>query len=77
MWEAEWEKNLLEAAMENVKRRLDPQKFQIFTFYVQKEWPPEKVAAQFGVSVDQVYQTKHRVTDAIKAEVQRLEKDVT
>ncbi|MCL4788434.1 MAG: sigma-70 family RNA polymerase sigma factor, partial [Verrucomicrobia bacterium] len=28
-WEAEWQVNLLQAAMENVKRRLDPQRAQV------------------------------------------------
>ena len=55
LWNTEWEKNLLEAAMTKVKRQLDPQKYQIFDLYVNKEWPPEKVAATFGISVDQVY----------------------
>lgn len=76
-WEAEWETNLLHAAIENVKRRLDPQRYQIFDFYVNKEWAPAKVAESFGVSVDQVYQVKHRVTELIKAEVRRLEKEMT
>jgi RNA polymerase sigma-70 factor (ECF subfamily) len=77
VWEAEWETNLLNAAMNNVKRRGDPQKYQIFDFYVNKDWPPGKVAESFGVSVDQVYQIKHRVTEAIRAEVRRLEKEMT
>ena len=63
MWEAEWETNLLHAAMDNLRRSIDPQRYQIFEFYVNKEWPPEKVAARFGVSIDQVYQVKHRVFD--------------
>ena len=77
VWEAEWENNLLNAAIAKVKRRLDPQKYQIFDFHVNKEWPPEKVAARFNISVDQVYVIKHRVTEAIKAEVARLEKEMT
>ncbi len=77
VWETEWETNLLNAAIENVKRRLDPQRYQVFDFYVNKEWPPDKVAASFGVSVDQVYQIKHRVTDLIRTEVRRLEKEMT
>ena len=76
-WEAEWESNLLQAALDNLKRRIDPQRLQIFEFYVNKEWPPEKVAERFGVSVDQVYQIKHRVAEALRAEVVRLEKEVT
>lgn len=77
VWEAEWQANLLQTAMENVKRRLDPQRAQVFDFYVNKEWPAEKVAERFEVSLDQVYQTKHRVTEALRAEVNRLEKEMT
>ena len=62
--------------MAKVKRRLDPQKFQIFDLYVNKAWAPEKVAATFGVSVDQVYLAKHRTTELIKEEVKKLEQDV-
>jgi RNA polymerase sigma factor (sigma-70 family) len=77
VWEADWQANLLAAAMEDLKRRIDPQRFQIFDFYVNKEWPPEKVAERFGVSVDQVYQIKHRLTATLRDEVIRLEKEVT
>ena len=77
VWEAEWENNLLEAAIAKVKRHVDPLKYQIFDLYVNKDWPPEKVAGCFGVSVDQVYVIKHRVTETIKAEVKRLQKEIT
>jgi RNA polymerase sigma-70 factor (ECF subfamily) len=77
LWNAEWERNLVEAAIANVKRKIDPQKYQIFDFYVNKQWPAEKVAAQFGVPVPQVYLAKHRVTELIKAEVKRLDKEMT
>jgi len=76
IWNAEWEKNLIETAMAKVKRRLDPQKFQIFDLYVNKEWPPEKVAATFGISVDQVYLAKHRTTEMIKEDVKKLEQKI-
>jgi DNA-directed RNA polymerase specialized sigma24 family protein len=76
-WQAEWETNLMNAAMENLRRRIEPQRLQIFDFYVNKEWPPEKVAERFGVSIDLVYQVKHRVTEAIRAEVIRLEQEMT
>jgi RNA polymerase sigma factor (sigma-70 family) len=77
IWEAEWETNLLQVAKENLKRRIDPQHSQIFDFYVDKEWPPEKVAERFSISVDMVYQTKHRVIQLLRAEVARLEKEMT
>ena len=76
LWDAEWEKNLYEAAVARVKRRLDPQKFQIFDLYVNKAWTPEKVAATFGISVGQVYLAKNRTMDLIKKEVKRLEREI-
>lgn len=72
LWEIEWEKNLLVAALGKVKRHLDPEKYQLFDFLVNKEWPSEKVAESFGISVDQVYLAKHRITGLIKEEVKRL-----
>jgi len=77
LWEAEWEKNLFEAAIGHVKRRFDPQKYQIFDLYVNKEWAPERVAEAFGIPVGQVYLAKHRVTTMIKEEVKRLETEMT
>src|SRR2546425_1297771 len=65
IWEAEWENNLVNAAVTKVKCHLDPQKYQIFDFYVNKNWPPEKVAKTFSISVNQVYLVKHRVTGLI------------
>jgi RNA polymerase sigma-70 factor (ECF subfamily) len=77
LWNTEWEKNLLEAAITNVKRSMDPQKYQIFDLYVKKEWPAEKVAQAFSINVSQVYLIKHRVGEMIKEEVRRLTAEVT
>jgi RNA polymerase sigma factor (sigma-70 family) len=77
LWEAEWEKHLFDAAIANVKRRFDPQKYQIFDLCVNKDWAPDKVAGAFSIPVAQVYLAKHRVTEMIKQEVRRLEKEMT
>ena len=77
IWSAEWQKTLGTAAMDRVKRHLDPQKFQIFDFYVNREWPPEKVAQTFNVAVNQVYLLKNRVTEMLRDEVRRLEREIT
>jgi RNA polymerase sigma factor (sigma-70 family) len=75
-YEQEWQKSVLDAAIAKVKRKMDPQKYQVFDFYVNKEWAPEKVATAFNISVDQVYLAKHRVTELIKAEAKRLENEM-
>ncbi|HUD45962.1 MAG TPA: sigma-70 family RNA polymerase sigma factor, partial [Candidatus Baltobacteraceae bacterium] len=71
-WDAEWKKALFEAAMARVKRGLDPKHYQVFDFFVNKKWAPDKIARTFGITVGQVYLTKHRVTESIKKEVKRL-----
>lgn len=77
LWNAEWGENLLEAAMAKAKRKVDPQRFQMFDLYVSKCWDATRVADAFGVPVGQVYLAKHRVTEVIKEEVRRLELEVT
>lgn len=73
IWNAEWEKKVLAAALAKVKRKLDPVKYQIFDFYVNKNWEPEKVAEAFQVSIEQVYQAKFLVTQMLKDAVRRIE----
>jgi RNA polymerase sigma factor (sigma-70 family) len=75
-WESDWAKTMMKAALDRVKRTLEPEKYQIFDFYVNKEWPPTKVAKAFGISVNQVYLVKHRVALMLKKEILRLEKEM-
>lgn len=77
LWETDWQRTVLAAALARVRRHLDPQKFQIFDFYVNHEWPPEKVARTFNVAVNQVYLVKNRVTEMLRDEVGRLEREIT
>ena len=76
LWDEEWEKNLLHAAIAKARRRLDPKQYQIFDCYVNKEWPAEQVAKVFGISSNQVYLAKHRMTELIKEEAERLQKEI-
>ena len=74
LWEREWRENLLAAAMQRVKKKVEAKQFQIFDCYVRKEWPAQKVATELGVSVGQVYLARHRVAVALKKEIKALEK---
>ena len=74
VWEADWQANLLEAAIEKVKRSVKEEHFQMFDLYVIQQWPAGKVARLLGVNVGQVYLAKHRVSALIKKEARRLEK---
>ena len=73
VWEDEWRVNLMKVAMENVKRRVKEEHYQMFDFYVVKQWPVAKVARTLGVSAGQVYLAKFRLSALIKKEIRRLE----
>ena len=72
-WDAEWEKNLVESAMENVKRQTNLKDCQIYDLYVLKKWPVKKVTSTLGVNIGQVYLAKHRVSRLLKKEIKRIE----
>jgi len=75
-WDAEWETNLLQAATAKARRHLDPKQYQMFDFCVNRERSPDEIAKIFGVPVGQVYLAKHRVTESLKQEIQRLKKEL-
>jgi RNA polymerase sigma factor (sigma-70 family) len=61
VWEVEWERNLLEAALEKLKLRVSPEQFEIFYLHVLKEQPVKEVAATLEVSAGRVYLARHHV----------------
>ena len=72
VWEQHWQKNLLEVAMENVKRLVSPKQFLLFYQQVVKEWPATKVAQKYDLNLAQVYMAKYRVSRLVKKEAGKL-----
>ena len=75
IWDQEWERSLLEAAIEKVKQRLDPKQFQLFVLLVIQQWPTEKVRSVLNVGLARIYVAKHRVSKAVKNELIRIKKE--
>lgn len=75
VWNEEWQRNLLRAALERVKRQVSPRQFQIFQCHVLQEWSVAEVCEHLDVSAGMVYVTKHRVNAALKREVQNLQEE--
>lgn len=73
VWEDEWQKNMVEGALQRVKGRVKPKQYQIFDLYVLKGWPVAKITATLGVNFGQIYLAKYRVTALIKKEIKALE----
>jgi RNA polymerase sigma-70 factor (ECF subfamily) len=74
LWEAEWKQNLLDQAIESVKKQITAKQFQIFDLYVLQETPLATITGALGVSAGQVYLTKHRVSRLLKKELKKLER---
>jgi RNA polymerase sigma-70 factor (ECF subfamily) len=72
MWDEEWERNLVGAALDRVKKKVDPKHYQVFDLYVLKKWTVSKVAQTLSVNPGLVYLTKHRINNLIKKEIAYL-----
>jgi RNA polymerase sigma factor (sigma-70 family) len=72
-WEEQWQKNLMDAAIERTKRKAGARQYQLFDLYAIKGWPVADIVKTLGVSADQIYQAKTRVSAQIKKEVEHLE----
>lgn len=72
LWEEEWERNLLDAALRRVRARVDAKHFQIYDLCVCKQWPPSKVARDLRINPARVYLAKHRVGILLKKELHYL-----
>lgn len=73
LWDVEWKKGIADAALSRVKAQVSPKQYQIFDFYVIRQWDAGKVQKKLNVSMAQVYLAKHRVGAVLKKELAKLE----
>lgn len=74
IWDEEWRKNLIDAAISRVKKNVAPSQYQIFDCYVMKGWTPKQVSKELGVNRSSVYLAKYRINMLIKKEILKVEK---
>jgi len=72
-WDEEWRKNLMDVAIQRVKRRVSIEQYQMFDLFVLKQWPAREVAKTLGVTIGHVYVAKHRLSRLVRNEVAALE----
>lgn len=72
IWDQEWDRNILEVAVERVKLKVDPKDYQIFDFCVFKQWPVPRISRALKINRARVYMAKHRVSQLVKKEVASL-----
>jgi RNA polymerase sigma-70 factor (ECF subfamily) len=73
VWHTEWEKHLMDAALERVKQQVSPRQFQMFDLHVLQNQSVQETASTLQVSVASVYMAKHRVARLVKKEVKKLQ----
>jgi|ERR1043166_2318868 RNA polymerase sigma-70 factor (ECF subfamily) len=74
IWDQEWNANLVHAARERVKSKVDPKMYQIFDLCAREDWPVSRVAQVLKVKTPYIYVAKHRVGKLLKKELDLLKK---
>ena len=72
LWDEEWEKNVVEVALEQVKRKVGPEQYQIFFLRAVRKMPARDISELLSVSQAKIYVVGHRVGRLVKKEVKRL-----
>ena len=76
-WDEDWEQNLMQAAIQRVKLKVNSKAYQMFDLVVFKGWAIARVAQAFHVNPAKVYLAKHRISRLLKDEVSRMRADET
>ncbi len=74
VWNVDWEKNLLDAAIERVKRKVKPKQYQLFDCFVLRGWPMSEITQKLKVSMGQVYFARVKVSALVQKEFRELER---
>ena len=69
IWDTEWQKRMVDMALERVKQLVGHKQYQIFHCYVIQEQDVDEVADFLEVSKSQVYVAKNRVGKIFEAEL--------
>jgi RNA polymerase sigma-70 factor (ECF subfamily) len=72
--DAEWARHLRETALKELQFAVKPEHYQIFHLLTLEQRPIEAVAKMVGKNRARIYLIKHRVANALKKIVRRLEK---
>lgn len=72
LWDRQWRKRHLKYCLQRIRDEVAPSTYQAFEYYVLAEWPVEKVCQTLGVTTDQVYTAKTRITRRLRAKMTEL-----
>ena len=76
IWDEEWNRNLIQAALSRTKKLSSPKQFQIFKCHYVDEWTVRETCRTLGVNAAQVYMAKQRVGKVFREAVETLQEQV-
>jgi RNA polymerase sigma-70 factor (ECF subfamily) len=71
--ESEWQRTVMEVALERVKKRADPRQFQMFQLLVLHGLPGREVAQRLGAKLAEVFYAKYKVSALFKKQIKIIE----
>src|SRR5437667_4626039 len=74
VWSEEWEKHLMGAALDQVKRQVSPKQYQMFALHALQNLSVQDTAQTLQVSVASVYMAKYRLARLLKKAIKELQK---
>lgn len=75
IWEAEWQKALVQSCLAYVSRYLEDKTIQAFELFVLREWPADRVAEHLGISRNAVFKAKRRVLSHLREAYRLMQAD--
>ena len=76
IWDEEWNRNLIQAALSRTKKLSSPKQFQIFKCHYIDEWTVRETCRTLGVNAAQVYMAKQRVGKIFREAVEAIQEQV-
>jgi RNA polymerase sigma-70 factor (ECF subfamily) len=73
IWDQEWQKHLLHAALARIRRQVHPRQYEIFHLHVVLGKAVQEVKKALQVSSAQVYLAKYRVGTCLKRQLKLLQ----
>jgi DNA-directed RNA polymerase specialized sigma24 family protein len=75
VWAQEWESNLMTAALEQVKRRVNARHYQVFDLHKLQGLSAQETARTLKVTTTSVYMASSRIARLVKQAVHKLNKE--
>jgi len=75
-WDQEWERNILNTALERTIRRVSPAQYQVYDLCVHRGKSALDVARLLEINVGRVYLARHRVSRVLRSELEHVKREI-